>query len=163
AQFIQQNLPDLGEGAGAVLPPIMERKIGEGIMREIRAKEPTYLDDPEVSDYLNSLGSRLTAAAPGARQDFEFFGVRDPSINAFALPGGFVGVHTGLITMADSESEVASVLGHEIAHVTQRHIARMLGQQQTMQVPAMAAMVAALLLGRSRPDLAQGAIMAAQG
>ena len=163
AQFVQQNLPDLGEGAGAVLPPLMERKIGENIMREIRAKEPSYLDDPEINDYLNEIGSRLVAAVPGARQDFEFFAVRDPTINAFALPGGFVGVHTGLLTTADSESEVASVLGHEIAHVTQRHIARMLGQQQTMQLPGLVAMVAALLLGRSRPDLAQGAIMAAQG
>jgi len=165
AQFVQQqqNLPDLGEGAGAILPPLIERKIGEGIMREIRTREPAYLDDPELSDYLNQLGSRLVAAVPGARQDFEFFAVRDPSINAFAMPGGFVGVHTGLLTAAESESEVASVLGHEIAHVTQRHIARQLGQQQQMQLPGLIALAAALLLGRSRPDLAQGAIMAAQG
>jgi beta-barrel assembly-enhancing protease len=162
AQFTQ-NLPDLGEGSNATLPPLIERKLGESIMREIRLREPAYLDDPELTDYLNQLGSRLTAAAPGARQDFEFFAVRDPSINAFAMPGGFVGVHTGLLTAAESESEVAGVLGHEIAHVTQRHIARMLGQQQQMQLPGLVAMVAALLLGRSRPDLAQGAIMAAQG
>jgi len=160
---LAQNLPDLGEGSGAVLPPNMERKIGEGIMREIRSKEPSYLDDPELADYLNQLGARLVTAVPGARQDFEFFAIRDPSINAFALPGGFVGVHTGLLTSAEQESEVASVLGHEIAHVTQRHIARMLGQQQQMALPSLVAMAAALLLGRSRPDLAQGAIMAAQG
>ena len=158
-----QNLPELGEGSSSVLPPHMERKIGEGIMREIRAREPSYLDDPELADYLNQLGSRLVASVPGARQDFLFFAVRDPSINAFALPGGFVGVHTGLLTSAEAESEVASVLGHEIAHVTQRHIARMLGQQQQMALPGLIAMAAALLLGRSRPDLAQGAIMAAQG
>ena len=158
-----QNLPELGEGSSSVLPPHVERKIGEGIMREIRAREPSYLDDPELADYLNQLGSRLVAAVPGARQDFLFFAVRDASINAFALPGGFVGVHTGLLTSAEAESEVASVLGHEIAHVTQRHIARMLGQQQQMALPGLIAMAAALLLGRSRPDLAQGAIMAAQG
>ena len=158
-----QNLPELGEGSSATLPPHVERKIGEGIMREIRAREPSYLDDPELADYLNQLGSRLVAAVPGARQDFHFFAIRDASINAFALPGGFIGVHTGLLTSAEGESEVASVLGHEIAHVTQRHIARMLGQQQQMALPGLIAMAAALLLGRSRPDLAQGAIMAAQG
>jgi beta-barrel assembly-enhancing protease len=158
-----QALPDLGEGSSSVLPPQIERKIGEAIMREMRSKEPTYLDDPEITDYLNELGARLVAAVPGARQDFEFFAVRDPSINAFAMPGGFVGVHTGLLTTAESESEVASVLGHEIAHVTQRHIARMLGTQQQMQIPGLIALAAALLLGRSRPDIAQGAMMAAQG
>ena len=158
-----QALPELGEGSSTVLPPLLERKIGEGIMREIRSREPSYLDDPEISDYLNQLGARLVAAVPGARQDFEFFGIRDASVNAFAMPGGFVGVHTGLITTADSESEVASVLGHEVAHVTQRHIARMLGTQQQMQIPGLIALAAALLLGRSRPDIAQGAMMAAQG
>ena len=80
--------------------------------------------------------------------------MRDPSINAFALPGGFIGVHTGLITASDSESEIASVLAHEIAHVTQRHIARMIGIQKQMQIPMMIAIAAAMLLGRSRPDLA---------
>jgi predicted Zn-dependent protease len=131
-------------------------------MREIR-RDPEYLDDPEVAEYLNALGARLVAAAPGARQDFEFFAVRDSAINAFALPGGFIGVNSGLISISDSESEVASVLGHEIAHVTQRHIARQIGIQKQMQVPMMIAMAAAILLGRSRPDLASGATAAAQG
>jgi predicted Zn-dependent protease len=156
-----QSLPDLGGAGDAGLAPQTERRIGESIMREIRFKDPNYLDDPEITDYLGTLGARLAQHAAGARQDFEFFGVRDPSINAFALPGGFVGVHTGLITAADSESEVASVLAHEIAHVTQRHIARMLGQQQQMQLPMLAALAAAILLGRSRPDLASGAVAAA--
>lgn len=158
-----QALPDLGEGSGGALAPHLERKIGEGIVREIRAKEPSYLDDPEIAEYLNQLGARLVAVAPGARLDFEFFPMRDASINAFALPGGYVGVHTGLLTAAESESEVAAVLSHEIAHVTQRHIARMFGTQQQMALPNMIALAAALLLGRSRPDLAQGAMVAAQG
>lgn len=160
---VSQPLPDLGEGSGAALPPQIERRIGESIMRDIRLREPTYLDDPELADYLNVLGGQLAAAVPGARQDFEFFGLRDGSINAFALPGGFIGVHTGLLTASETESEVASVLAHEIAHVTQRHIARLFGAQQQMQLPTMIAIAAALLLGKSRPDLAGGAITAAQG
>lgn len=141
----------------------MERKLGESAMRDIRYNEPSYVDDPEINEYLNTLGDKLLAAIPGGRQDFEFFAIREPSINAFAFPGGFVGVHTGLLTAADSESEVASVLSHEIAHVTQRHIARLFGAQQQMQIPTMIAMAAAILAARSRPDLASGAAMVAQG
>ena len=155
-------LPDLGDASSADLSPQMERRLGESVMREIR-RDPQYLDDPEVAEYLNGLGGRLVAAAPGARQDFEFFAIRDASINAFALPGGFIGVHSGLITASDSESEIASVLSHEIAHVTQHHIARQIGIEKRQQVPMMIAMAAAILLGRSRPDLATGAMMATQG
>lgn len=163
AAHAQQSLPDLGDASSSVLSPQMERKIGESVMRDIRFNHPNYVDDPEINEYLNSLGYRLLAAVQGGRMDFEFFAVREPSINAFAFPGGFVGVHTGLISAADNESEVASVLAHEIAHVTQRHIARLFGAQQQMQLPTMIAMAAAILAARSRPDLAGGAVMAAQG
>src|SRR5712692_8314332 len=156
-----QALPDLGSVGDATLSPALERRLGENIMRDIRFREPAYVDDPEIAEYLANLGGRL-AQGSGARQDFEFFAIRDPTINAFALPGGFVGVHTGLILAADTESELASVLGHEMGHVTQRHIARMLGQQQQMQMPMMVALAAAILLGRSRPDLAAGAIAGTQ-
>lgn len=132
-------------------------------MRDIRNNEPGFVDDPEINEYLNTLGDKLLAAIPGGATQFEFFAIRDPSINAFAFPGGYVGVHTGLLTAADSESEVASVLAHEISHVTQRHIARLFGAQQQMQIPTMIAMAAAILAARSRPDLASGAAMAAQG
>jgi predicted Zn-dependent protease len=157
-----QLLPELGDVAGSVIAPQTERRIGESIVREIRFRDPAYVDDAEVTDYIDALGRRLLGALPGARQDFEFFAVRDPTINAFALPGGFVGVHTGLLTAAENESEVASVLAHEIAHVTQRHIARLIGSQQQMQLPSMIALAAAILIGRSRPDLAAGAAAAAQ-
>jgi predicted Zn-dependent protease len=156
-----QPLPDLGGTGEAALSPQMERRLGESIVRDMR-RDPQFVDDPEISEYLSVLGARLAQATPGARQDFEFFAVRDASINAFALPGGFVGVHTGLLNAAETESQLASVLAHEIAHVTQRHIARMLGQQQQMQLPMMAALAAAILLGRSRPDLAAGAAAATQ-
>jgi predicted Zn-dependent protease len=157
-----QTLPDLGDSASADLPPQLERRIGESIVRQIRQREPSYVDDAEVVDYLSVLGARLIAVAPGTRYDFEFFGIRDASINAFALPGGFIGVHTGLVTSSESESEVAAVLAHEVAHVNQRHIARMLGQQRQTQLPILAGLAAAILLGRSRPDLAAGIATATQ-
>jgi predicted Zn-dependent protease len=158
-----QPLPELGDAAGAAISPQVERRIGESIARSIRYRDPAYVDDDEVTDYLDGLGRRLLAAVPGARHDFEFFAVRDAAINAFALPGGFIGVHTGLLVSAESESELASVLAHEIAHVTQRHIARLIGAQQQMQLPGMIALAAAILLGGSRPDLAAGAAAAVQG
>ena len=159
--WAQLSLPDLGGASDAALSPHVERRLGESIVRDMR-RDPQFIDDPELSEYLGSLGGRLTQAMTGARHDFEFFGVRDVAINAFALPGGFVGVHTGLLQAAETESELASVLAHEIAHVTQRHIARMLGQQKQMQLPVLAALAAAVLLGRSRPDLASGASAAVQ-
>jgi predicted Zn-dependent protease len=159
----QVSLPDLGDSSASVLSPQLERKLGESVMRDIRQNEPSFVDDPEINEYLNSLGYKLLSAIPGARLDFDFFAVRESSINAFALPGGFVGVHTGLLTAADTESEVASVLAHEITHVTQHHIARLMGAQKQMQMPAMIAMAAAILAARSRPDVASGVAMAAQG
>jgi predicted Zn-dependent protease len=158
-----QPLPELGDAAGAAIAPQVERRIGESIVREIRYRDPAYVDDAEVTAYLDNLGRRLLSTIPDARHEFEFFAVRDPAINAFALPGGFVGVHTGLLVAAENESELASVLAHEIAHVTQRHIARLIGAQQQMQLPSMVALAAAILLGGSRPDLAAGAAAAAQG
>lgn len=157
-----QGLPDLGDVSSATLSPQMERKVGEGFMREIR-RDPDYLDDPEVHDYLRITGARLVAASAGARGEFEFFGIRDPSVNAFAMPGGYIGVHTGLITASDTESELASVLAHEIAHVTQRHIARQVSDQAKMSMPVMLATLGAILAARSRPDLATGAATAIQG
>ena len=159
----QVSLPDLGDSSSSVLSPQLERKLGESVMRDIRLNEPNFVDDPEINEYLNALGYKLLSSIPGARLDFDFFAVREPSINAFALPGGFVGVHTGLLTSADTESELASVLAHEITHVTQHHIARLFGAQKQMQLPAMIAMAAALLAARSRPDIASGVAMAAQG
>ena len=156
AQNPPVRLPDLGDASGSEFSLQTERKIGEMIVRDIKFRDPSYLDDPEVTEYLNDLGSRLSNAGTGMRQDFEFFAIRDPSINAFALPGGFVGVHTGLIVASDNESEIASVIAHEMAHVTQRHIARQIGIEKQMQLPMMIAMAASLLLMRSRPDMEPG-------
>ena len=156
-----QGLPELGGPGDAAISPQVERRIGESVMREIRSRDPSYFDDAEVTDYLAALGSRLMQGA--ARQDYEFFAMRDTTVNAFAMPGGFIGVHTGLIAVADTESELASVLAHEVAHVSQRHMARMLSQEQRMQLPMMAALAAAILFARSRPDLATAGALGAQG
>jgi len=137
-----QTLPELGDTSGALLSPYLERRIGEQAMREIRLREPSFLDDPELTEYVNEVGGRIVAANPEARQDFEFFMVRDNTINAFAMPGGFVGVHTGLLLAAQTESELAGVL------------------EQT-SIPTLVAVVLGILAARSRPDLAQAVIAGA--
>ena len=149
-----QALPDLGDVSQATISPQQERRLGESIMREIRS-DRSYYDEPEATDYINQLGLRLAARSLEARQDFEFFLIQDPQINAFALPGGFIGVNTGLLLAAQSESEVAGVMAHEVSHVTQHHIARMLAQQKQALVTTLASIAAAILL--SRVELGRGA------
>ena len=157
-----QSLPDLGDSASADLSPVAEQNIGMQIMRDIRWHDPAFLRDAEVEDYLNTLGDRLVSAGAGAGQSFEFFGVSDPSLNAFAMPGGKIGVHTGLILAAQAESELAGVLSHEIAHVTQRHIARMVGQQGRSGMLMLASLLVAVLAAKSSAQVSQAAIMAGQ-
>jgi predicted Zn-dependent protease len=160
------RLPTLGDTAREDLSPVVERKLGEAIMREIR-RDRDYLDDDAIAEYLNNFGGGLVDAAPGARgetnADFNFFALRDGSINAFALPGGFIGVHSGLLLAAQTESELASVLSHEIGHVSQRHIARMLGQQRQDALLPIAALILAALAARASPDAAMGVMMGGQG
>ena len=161
----QSSLPDLGDSSQVAFSPAQERKLGETIIRQARA-QGAFLDDPEVVDYLNMLGSRLVAASRDARQDFEFFAVPDNAVNAFALPGGYIGVNTGLILLAQNESELASVLAHEITHVTQRHIARILQAQQNSVLMSLATMALAILAsragGNSSGEAAQAAIATGQ-
>ena len=157
---VADELPDLGDVAQATFTPQQERELGESIMRQIR-QDRAYVDDPELIDYLNDLGYRLVSQSPEYRQEFEFFVILDPSVNAFALPGGFIGVHTGLFLTAQSESELASVLSHEIAHVTQRHIARMIAGQKQSTIMSIAALAVAVLAARGSPQLSQAAIMGA--
>lgn len=145
------QLPDLGDGSGGALTPQAERRIGERVMREIR-RDPDYIGDWLVHDYLDSVAARLSAAAAaqfigGYRPDFDLFAVRDGQINAFSLPGGFIGVNTGLIVSTQTESELASVLGHEMGHVLQRHIARMLSQNERNGYAALVGMLFGILAG----------------
>lgn len=160
-QITAQTLPDLGEASQADLSPGEERRIGESIMRDIR-RDPAYVDDPEIASYAQRLGDQLAGARGGTAQSFEFFVVRDPQVNAFALPGGHIGLHTGLLVTSQSESELASVMAHEIAHVTQRHMARMVTKQNQLQLASLAAFALALLAARSNPQVAQAAALASQ-
>jgi beta-barrel assembly-enhancing protease len=155
-----QALPELGDTSGAILSPALERKIGEQAVQQIR-REPNYVDDPEITEYVNEIGRRIVASTSDAQQDFVFFVLRDNTINAFAMPGGFVGVHTGLLLAAQTESELAGVLSHEVAHVTQHHLARLLGKQDQMSIPTLAAILVGLLAARSRPDVTQAVIAGA--
>ena len=157
-----EGLPDLGDESQATMTPQQERLIGEQTMLQIRSSDQ-YLDDPEVTDYLNRLGHRLVANSSEPSQPFEFFVVHDETINAFAMPGGFIGVNTGLIQLSQSESELASVLAHEISHVTQHHLARMVSGRKYDSMAAMAAMAVAILAARNSPQAAQATMIGAQG
>ncbi|MDH5650141.1 MAG: M48 family metalloprotease, partial [Gammaproteobacteria bacterium] len=139
------NLPDLGDESGALISPLEERRLGEDFMRQAR-HQLQFIDDPELVDYLQSLGNKLVAQSENTQQPFRFFLVNNPSINAFAVPGGFITVHTGLVLAAETESELSAVLAHEIAHITQRHIPRMFAAQKRTAAPAMAALLAAILM-----------------
>ena len=118
------DLPELGEAARADFSPQVEYRLGRSLMNEIRLREPSYVDDQLILDYLNELGGRLVEASSNPTGAFQFFALRDSSVNAFALYGGFIGVNTGTILTAQTESELAGVLAHEIGHVTQNHLAR---------------------------------------
>ncbi|MBS1188376.1 MAG: Peptidase Ste24p [Rhodocyclaceae bacterium] len=156
------ELPELGDAASNDLSLATEKKIGEQIMHEIRWREPTYLDDPDVESYLNQIGGRLASASSDPAIGFYFFPVNDPSINAFAMPGGFIGVHTGLLLAAQTESELAGVLAHEVSHVTQRHIARQISQEKQLSVATMLGMAVALLAARSNSQVAGAALVSGQ-
>ncbi|HEY4352310.1 MAG TPA: M48 family metalloprotease [Paraburkholderia sp.] len=151
APISMQQLPDLGDGSGGSLTPQAERKLGERVMREVR-RDPDYIGDWLVRDYLNSVSGKLAAAANaqyigGYRPDFDLFAMRDPQINAFSLPGGFIGVNTGLIVATQTESELAGVIGHEMGHVLQRHIARMIAASEKSTYAALAGTLFGVLAG----------------
>lgn len=151
------SLPDIGDSAGNI-SPAEEYRTGETVTRNIR-RAGGMLDDPLVNEYLHDLGFRLVAATGKEKHPFNFFLINDKAINAFALPGGFIGINAGLISKAKSESELAGVLAHEIAHVTQRHHARQ--YEQGSSVPIVAAIIAAIVLGSKNADLAHAAIASA--
>ncbi len=157
------DLPDIGSPAQAMLTLEDERQIGRMIVRGLRDQDQ-ILDDPEVAEYVQSLGARLSSEAHDGAQRFTFFTVKDRTINAFALPGGFIGMNAGLVLETKNESELAGVMAHEIAHVTQRHIARSIAAQSRTSLVSTAAMLAAILLGAAAGggDGAMAGVAAAQ-
>jgi predicted Zn-dependent protease len=162
---VVEDLPDIGTPANTTLTPDDEYQIGAMIVRGLR-DAGQILEDPELTEYVQTLGSRLVSHAQGGQQRFQFFLVKDSSINAFALPGGFIGVNAGLVLATANESELAGVLAHEIAHVTQRHIARSIQAQSRASLVSTAAMLAAILIGATTgagAEVIQGATAVAQG
>src|SRR5690606_35933106 len=164
AQAQRVALPDFGSPADIALSKDAEAQLGRSVMRELY-RENAVVEDPELSEYLASLGARIASHANDGTFDFRFFLVEENSINAFALPGGFIGVNTGLILETENESELAGVLAHEVSHVTQRHIARSIYHNQRASMTSLAAMIAAVLLGvgdNMSGNAVQGAVAASQ-
>ncbi|MGH8581326.1 MAG: M48 family metalloprotease [Gammaproteobacteria bacterium] len=153
------ELPDFGDSAGGAVSPEQERSLGQQLVRHLR-HQSALIDDPELEAYIQALGLRLAATSDNPAQSFTFFLVNDPSINAFAAPGGFIGTHAGLILNAETESELAGVLAHEIAHVTQRHMARTFEKASQLSIPMAAAMLGAILIGTQNPEAGQAALAA---
>lgn len=151
------DLPDIGDTSSTILSPGQERQIGEAAMRDLR-RSIKIIDDPIINEYIQSLGYRLVANSDGKQDRFTFFVVNDPSVNAFAAPGGFIGINTGLILITETESELASVLAHEIAHITQNHFLRQMESASRMNLPATAALIAAIILGQDSRALS-GAVI----
>ena len=160
-------LPDIGSSAGTVASPEEQRQYGFYMLHELR-NQSALLDDELLGDYLNTVGYRLVSYSPRPDQPFTFFIVRDNEINAFALPGGFVGVNVGLITMTQSENELAAVLAHEISHIDQNHLIRAVEAEQKMAPLMVLAMIGAIAASAyqnpySTSNADVGAIAVAQG
>lgn len=153
------ELPDLGNTASAVLSPAQEYELGRNAIKEIQT-QIAFSQDDIVNSYLQNMGYRLIAVQGLGQNPYEFFVIKDKTLNAFALPGGFICVNSGLILATGSESELAGVLAHEIAHVQQRHIARMYEHMGRIQLSTIAGILASLVLATQSGEAAQGALMA---
>ncbi|PTU31098.1 M48 family metalloprotease [Stenotrophobium rhamnosiphilum] len=162
AQIRDIDLPQMGEPADNSMSPAQERILGKEVMAELYSYNYT-VDDPELDDYVNTIGFKLAAYSATQPPPLTFFIVADDRINAFALPGGFIGFNAGILLAAANESEIAGVLGHEMAHVTQRHIARAEEDTKAANILTWAAVLAAILAGSvANPDLIIAGIGAGQ-
>ncbi|WP_416351209.1 M48 family metalloprotease, partial [Alteromonas sp. 14N.309.X.WAT.G.H12] len=154
-------LPEIGVVASDTLSLDKEMLIGDAVMRQMRGQAP-LIKDPVLDEYLQDLGNRLVVQADNAKFPFEFFWVNNNAINAFAFFGGHIGVHSGLIHSAKTESELAAVLAHENSHVTQRHLARSMQAQQRAAPIALASMLGGILLAMADPQAGIATISAGQ-
>ena len=163
----ESRLPDIGSSAGELLTPARQAQYGGMMLRELR-NYGYLLEDPLVTDWLQGVGGRLGADSDNPQQPYTFFMMRDRQINAFATLGGYIGMNAGLVLTADREDEVAAVLSHEIAHVTQQHVLRGVERAQRDQIPILLGMLGAIVLaqaagGSSSGDASQAAIASAMG
>ncbi len=156
------KMPDIGDASATALTLTDEKRMGAAVVRNIR-RAGKLVDDPLLTAYINNLGNKLVSVSSNKYYHFNFFIIDDKTINAFALPGGYIGVHYGLIMATRNESELASVLAHEIAHVTQRHHARAYSRGQSFQAPVLAALIAAIILGAKGSDVGQAALASIAG
>ncbi|HAI47753.1 MAG TPA: peptidase [Stenotrophomonas sp.] len=161
------KLPDIGSSAGELLTPARQAEYGGMMLRELR-NYGYLLDDPLVDDWLQNMGTRLGSNSAQPRQSYTFFMLKDRQINAFATLGGYIGVNAGLVLTAEREDEVAAVLSHEIAHVTQQHVLRGVERAQRDQIPILLGMLAAVIAaqqagGNSSGDATMAAITSGMG
>ncbi len=160
------RLPDIGSSAGTVLGPAEQKEYGEMMLAQLR-NYGYILEDPLIDGWLRGMGNRLGAASDNPKQDFTFFMMKDREVNAFATVGGYVGVNAGLVLVADTEDEVAAVLGHEIAHVTQSHVLRSVERAKRDSIPILLAMLGAIAIaeagGSSGANAAMATMASAQG
>lgn len=157
--LLADNLPDLGDPSQTILPPAQEKKLGKEFMQQLRASGKV-IDDPVDAQYINGIGRRLVAAAGVNNQHFFFFFIDDPVINSFAGPDGYIAINSGLMLETQTEDELAAVMSHEIAHVTQGHLARKLADKSHLKYSLLAGMLAAVALGRVSGQAAEGAVAA---
>lgn len=156
-----QNLPDLGSPGLVIYDRNTEVSLGRAFTKALHSQF-TLVKDPETLSYVRRIGHHIASHAHDGR-NYRFYVIDDPSINAFAGPDGIIGIHTGLILAADTEDELASVIAHEIAHVTQEHLSRRFEQQSSLSLTSFASLLAAILIGTHNPSAGIATIMGATG
>lgn len=154
---VSDNLPDIGTTAGNTLSIGQEMQMGDFYVRQLRASAP-LINDPLLNDYINQLGERLVAHAWSVKTPFHFFLIRNDEINAFAFFGGNVVLHSALFRYTDNESQLASVMAHEISHVTQRHLARAMEEQQRNAPLTWVGALGSILLAMANPQAGMAAL-----
>lgn len=154
------HLPEFGDSSGSIITPAQEHRLGQAFMRSVRNHYPV-VTDPLITDYIQSLGGRLASSSSAAGQHFKFFLIDNPMVNAFAGPAGHIGIFSGLVLTTETESELASVVAHEIAHVSQKHLLRTFDDASRMNLPIAAISLAAILVGGGS-DLGAAAAMGLQ-